>query len=151
MADNILKSLATALGAGVAATAVMTAGQMIEQWLTGRPESRLPAEGVERATGFEPDDDAEERRLSSAAHWAYGSALGLALLPARPLPEPVRTLALFAGVWGLGLALEAFAKPGEPPGEWKPQQLAIDGLHHAVYAAVLGLAGGALLDRFARD
>lgn len=134
-----------ALLAGMAATAAMTLGQMIEQRFTDREESRTPAQGIERATGVEPATDEGESQLNNAAHWLYGTAVGLTLLSAQNLSEPARTASLFAGIWGLGVAMESFANPDAPVTQWTARQIGIDGLHHLVYAVTLGLVGGALL------
>ena len=75
--------------AGAEGAAVMTAGEKLEQRLTGRPSSRVPARTLARLTGVS-DRTAEE---SNALHWAmhYGQVMVLG---------PLRSLRAHVGLRG---------------------------------------------------
>lgn len=151
VSDDPLRSVASALAAGLAGTATMTLAQMIEQSVTGREDSQLPAKGVERATGVEPATGQGEKQLSTATHWLFGTSLGTGLLLVKGLDEPARTAAFFVGAWSLGMALSSFANPDEPVTEWTAAQFATDGLHHLVYATAATLAFRGIESALAAD
>jgi len=140
MAAAALTVVPTGLLAGLAGTAVMTAGQTVEMRLTGREASTDPAKAVENLTGEEPRDAQGEQALSTAAHFAYGTVLGLTLGLLRDVKEPARTGAFFVGAWGLGVLIETWLHPDQPPPKWNAQQLATDIGHHLVYAVTAAYA-----------
>jgi hypothetical protein len=110
--------------AGVAGTAVMTSSSTIEMKLRGRPASSAPAQAATKVLGVQPIDEESEARFSSLVHWGYGSAWGGA-----------RGLLGVAGLSGPAALTE-----------WGVQEVAIDALHHLVYAGATGIAYS-LLDR----
>jgi len=50
----------------------------------------------------------------------------------------------FSAVWGSAQVMLPSLAVAPPPWETEPKELAIDALHHAVYAAATGLAFAAL-------
>lgn len=144
-----LEGIAAALGrgllAGVAGTAAMTVSSTLEARLRGRGSSTTPADAVGRALHVEPSDEVGQQRLNTAAHWGYGVAWGtarglLALAGLRGLPA---SLAHFGVVWGAEQAVLPGLGVSTPAWRWPAREVAIDVLHHAVYA----LATGAAYDR----
>ncbi len=140
--------LGKGLAAGLLGTLAMTLVQRIEMEINGREASTMPADAVEKIFGLEPRDERARARLAELAHWAYGTAWGGArgLLAAGGLGGIGGTLAHFAAVWGAAAALLPALDLSPPPTEWSREQVAIDALHHAVYAAATG-AAFAWLDR----
>jgi len=135
--------------AGAVGAAVMTVGEMVEQRLTGRPSSRVPALTLGRLTGV-PDQAAED---STALNWAmhYGQAMALG---------PLRSLMANVGLRGPlssskfavvrltnDQILENATGVGAPPQTWPRSELVIDVLHKAVYAFTTGLVADALAAR----
>jgi hypothetical protein len=57
-----------------------------------------------------------------------------ALLGLLGVKEPVATAAHFLGVWGAALATLPGLKIAPPPTEWGRGQLALDAVHHLVFA-----------------
>jgi len=147
MAETALLSFPKGLVAGLAGTAVMTAGQKIEMRLTGREGSADPAKAVADLTGEQPENDRQEQSLATAVHFAYGTALGAGLGLLKAVKEPARTAAFFAAAWGMGALVETWLHPDRPPTRWTAQQLATDIGHHLVYAVATGLAYRALSTR----
>lgn len=132
--------------AGLGGTLAMTAGEKLEQRLTGRPDSYVPALTLERVTGM-----AERRSapLNLAMHAGQGAALGV-----------LRSVMAHAGLRGpwasaqftvLRLTtdqiLENATGVGAPPWTWPRSELAVDVLHKAVYAFATGLAADAMAGR----
>ena len=127
------------LAAGLIGTLVMTLGQKAEIALTDRPPSKVPAQAVEKITDTEVAES-REQQLSTAVHFAYGTALGVGLAAMDEVPEPARTALYFAAAWGAGMALLQGLKLEGRPSEWDLSSAAIDGGHHVVYALAAGLA-----------
>jgi hypothetical protein len=135
--------------AGAAGAAVMTAGEKLEQRLTGRPSSRVPARTLARLTGV-PDRAAAD---STALNWAmhYGQAMALG---------PLRSLMAHVGLRGPlssskfavvrltnDQILENATGVGAPPQTWPRGELVVDVLHKAVYAFATGVVADALAAR----
>ncbi|WP_162875667.1 hypothetical protein [Sphingomonas crusticola] len=132
------------LAAGFVGSLFMMASQKTEMRLTGRAASDTPAEAVETITGSEAADKASQQRLTTAAHFAFGSGLGVGLAALGKVPEPTRGAVFFVGAWGAGTALITVLGLSDPPTKWDAQQLATDIGHHAVYAASAAAAFVAL-------
>jgi hypothetical protein len=134
--------------AGVAGTAVMTISSTIEMKLRGRPASSAPAQAATKVLGVQPIDEESEARFSSLVHWGYGSAWGGArgLLGVAGLSGPAATAAHFGAVWGTEQVMLPALRVTPPLTEWGMQEVAIDALHHLVYAGATGIAYS-LLDR----
>jgi hypothetical protein len=69
---------ACALGAaaGLAGVAVMTTGEKIEQALTKRPDSFVPARALLTLLGRHPGDDDQPPVWNHVMHWSTGAFLG---------------------------------------------------------------------------
>ena len=147
-----LGSIAAAFGkgifAGVAGTAVMTISSTIEMKLRGRPASSAPAQAAAKVLGVQPIDEESEARFSNLVHWGYGSAWGGArgLLGVAGLSGPAATAAHFGAVWGSEQVMLPALGVAPPLTEWGVKEVAIDALHHLVYAGATGIAYS-LLDR----
>lgn len=134
--------------AGVAGTAAMTISSTLEMKLRDRPASSAPARAAAKMLGVEPVDEAAEARFSNIVHWGYGSAWGgvRGLLAAAGLSGPAATAAHLGAVWGSEQAMLPALDVAPPFTEWGAKEVAIDALHHLVYAGATGVAYS-LLDR----
>ena len=147
-----LGSVAAAFGkgifAGVAGTAAMTFSSTIEMKLRGRPASSTPAQAATKVLGVEPVDEEAKARFSNLVHWGYGTAWGgvRGLLAAAGLSGPAATAAHLGAVWGSEQVMLSALGVTPPLTEWGVQEVAIDALHHLVYAGATGIAYS-LLDR----
>jgi hypothetical protein len=148
--NNALGELGSAIGkgllAGVAATAAITLSQMIEMKLTKRKPSDAPVKVTSETVGIEPANKEEQEKVSQEIHWAYGTVWGAArgiigLTGLKGLPA---TLVHFASVWGSSMILLPKYNAAPPVTEQEPKAIAIDGLHHAVYALTAGFVYDAL-------
>lgn len=139
---SVARELARGLFSGLVATAVMTAVQKLEAKRSGEEPSKTPAKAVEKVLDVEPESEAEEMKLATATHWAYGTSWGIAkpligLVTRRPVTA---TTMHFLAVWGAGLANLTLLGLAPPPTQWKKKTLAKDFFYHAVYAATAGIA-----------
>ncbi len=134
--------------AGVAGTAAMTVSSTLEMKLRGRAASSTPARAAAKVLGVEPVDEEAEARFSNIVHWGYGTAWGGArgLLSAAGLSGPAATAAHLGAVWGSEQVMLPALGVTPPLTEWGAKEVAIDALHHVVYAGATGIAYS-LLDR----
>jgi hypothetical protein len=136
---------ARGLLAGLAGVAAMTAAEKLEQVLTQRPDSFVPAHTLERLLRLPSKPDHERLWLNWAMHWGQGVLLGAVrgLMAARGLRGPVGSF-LFLNLRLLNdQTLENATGVGAPPWTWPIDEQVIDLLHKAVYA----FATGAVADR----
>lgn len=153
MSKNPVKEIGTALGvgliAGLAGTAAITISQMIEMKITKRKASDAPTKAVAKVLDVKPVNKGEKAKVSQEIHWTYGTAWGAVrgLLSLVGLTGSPATVAHFAGVWGTELVMLPSLDVAPPVTEEKPQAIAIDVLHHAVYATVAGLVFDAIMEK----
>ncbi|WP_208394708.1 hypothetical protein [Mucilaginibacter gilvus] len=148
--NNALGELGSTLGrgllAGIAATAAITLSQMIEMKITKREPSDSPVKVAEDTVGIKPASKEDKQKLSQELHWSYGTGWGIArgLISLTGLKGWPATLVHFSAVLGTALIMLPKHDAAKPIAEQKPQEIAIDALHHAVYAVTAGLVYDAL-------
>jgi len=148
--ENTLGELAGVLGkgllAGLVGTAAITLSQMIEMKITKRETSEAPVKVASEITGAAPSTHADKELLSNEIHVAYGTSWGAVrgLLGLAGLKGPAATLVHFAAIWGTELVMLPKYDAAPPVNEQEPKSLAIDALHHAVYAIATGIAYDAM-------
>jgi hypothetical protein len=148
--DNTLGALGSAIGkgllAGIAATAVMTLSQMIEMKITKRQASDAPVKVAEDTAGVKPATPQDKKQLSQELHWSYGTAWGAArgLIGLTGLKGIPATLLHFGAVWGTALIMLPKHNAAKPINKQEPRDIAIDVLHHGVYAITAGLVYDAI-------
>lgn len=144
MSPLLLRALLAAFFGG----AVMTLSSTSEMYLRGRPASETPGEAGNKLLalfGAGPLKGTRLSLMSTWVHWIYSTVWGFVfwvlvdpglggLGPAAAGPV------FFLLVWGaalMGLPLTGLAPPFW---KWGSREVAIDGFHHAMYAAgtVLG-------------
>jgi hypothetical protein len=134
---------ACALGgaAGLAGVAVMTAGEKIEQALTKRPNSFVPARALLTLLGRHPGDDDQPPVWNHVMHWSTGALLG----GLRGVWSVTGVRGPLANVWhtvtrlAFDQTVENVTGAGAPPRSWPVQEQVIDVLHKGVYSVVTGI------------
>jgi hypothetical protein len=141
--------LARGLLAGAAGVAAMTLAEKIEQALTGRPNSYVPAHTLERLLRLPWRPDDERLWLNWAMHWGQGIAFGAvrALMAERGFRGPVGSFIHLNLRLLNDQTFENATGVGAPPWTWPVDEQAIDLLHKAVYA----FTTGAVADRLIED
>jgi hypothetical protein len=140
---KVAGAIGEGLLAGVAGTAAMTVSSTVEAKLRGRPFSTAPARATAKVLGIsEFEDDVARARFSDLSHWGYGTGWGVVrgLLGATGLPARKATAAHGAAVWGSAQVMLPALEVAPPSVFWGKGEVAIDALHHAVYAVATGVA-----------
>ena len=135
------------LVAGLAGVAAMTATEKLEQVVTRRPNSYVPALTLERLLRLPAKPDAERRGLNWAMHWGQGILLGATrgLMAERGLRGPVGSF-LFLNLRLLNdQTLENATGVGAPSWTWPVDEQVIDLLHKGIYAFTTGFIADRLV------
>ena len=132
--------------AGLAGVALMTAGEKVEQRVTGRPDSYVPARTLLALVGRRAPDDAQPVAWNHAMHWGTGALLGAlrGIWSVTGLRGPRASFAHTVVRLATDQTLENATGVGAPPGTWPRREQVVDVAHKAVYA----LATGLVADRF---
>lgn len=135
------------LVAGLAGTAAMTAAEKLEQALTGRPNSFVPAHTLEGILGLPSRPDHERLGLNWAMHWGQGILLGAVrgMMAERGVRGPVGSFLLMNLRLLNDQTLENATGVGAPPWTWPVDEQAIDLLHKGIYAFVTGAVADRLV------
>ena len=141
--------LARGLVAGAAGVAAMTLAEKLEQAVTGRPNSYVPAHTLERLLRLPARPDAERLWLNWAMHWGQGIVLGAvrAAMAERGIRGPVGSFIHLNLRLLNDQTLENATGVGAPPWTWPVDEQVVDLLHKAVYA----FATGAVADMLVED
>lgn len=134
--------------AGLAGTAAMTLGEKLEQTLTDRPNSYLPAETLGRLLGKTPGSSSGNLGLNWSMHWGQGILLGLVrgVMAESGVRGPVGSF-LFMNLRLLNdQTLENATGAGAPPWTWPVDEQVIDLIHKGVYAFVAGAVADYLIE-----
>lgn len=132
--------------AGAVGTLVMTAVEKLEQALTGRPSSYMPAASTARLLRLPEKPDTERTALNLTMHAFWGIAGGVlrAFMARRGIRGPFASYMFTGARLSIDQTLENAAGVGAPPWTWPRDEQVIDLLHKGVYALVTG----ALVDRW---
>jgi hypothetical protein len=134
---------ACALGdaAGLAGVAAMTAGEKIEQALTKRPDSFVPARALLTLLGRHLGDDDQPPVWNDVMHWSTGALLGAlrGVWSATGMRVPLANVWHTATRLAFDQTVENVTGAGAPPMSWPLQEQVIDVLHKAVYSVVTGI------------
>ena len=131
---------------GLAGVAAMTAGEKVEQALTGRPDSYVPARALLTLLGRRPSDSAQPPVWNHAMHWGTGATLGAlrGVWSVVGLRGPRAHLAHTVVRLAFDQTVENTTGVGAPPHTWPVDEQVVDVLHKAVYS----FTTGALADRW---
>lgn len=131
---------------GLAGVAVMTTGEKVEQAVTHRPNSYVPARALLTFLGCHPGDDDQPLVWNHAMHWGTGAVLGAL----RGVWAVTGIRGSQANAWHTVVRLafdqtvENATGAGAPPSSWPAQEKMVDVAHKAVYS----LTTGVLADRW---
>ena len=145
---DVAAAFGKGLFAGVAGTVAMTASSTLKMKLRDRGASSAPADAAAKVLGVEPVEEEARARFSNLVHWGYGTAWGGArgLVAAAGLSGGKATAVHLGMLWGSEQVMLPALKVAPPLTEWGAKEIAVDALHHMVYAAATG-AAYSLLDR----
>lgn len=138
-------ALKGALG-GLAGAAIMTAGEKLEQRLTGRPSSYVPGRTLAHLFGL-PDPKEDRFGRNMAMHYTTGLMLGVlrGVMSAANLRGPYASLMHAPVRLSTDQLLENLTGVGAPPWTWPRDELVIDLLHKGVYSVATGAIADALV------
>jgi hypothetical protein len=141
------RGLLLGVAAGVAGTAVMTALEKVEQQLTGRPSSFVPAHTLERLLGLPHRADHERRVLNHVMHWGTGALVGTirGVWAVTGIRGPLAHLKHSGFRLAFDQTLENATGIGAPPTTWPLREQLVDYGHKAVYALVTGLVADRMI------
>lgn len=127
---------------GLAGVAAMTVGEKLEQAVTGRPNSYVPARTLLTLMGRTPGQSDKPMLWNHAMHWGTGALLGV--LRGLWSATGIRGALANTKHTGVRLAfdqtLENATGMGAPPPTWTRQEQIVDVLHKAVYSIATGIA-----------
>ena len=135
--------------AGAAGGIAMTLGEKVEQAITGRPDSHVPARALERITGLPEQPKQQPLMLNWTMHFGQAAALGVlrSVMAQAGLRGPVASAQFTVVRLTNDQILENATGVGAPPETWPRLELVIDVLHKAVYAFATGAIADALASR----
>jgi hypothetical protein len=147
--DSVWITLGKGALAGAAGVAVMTIGEKLEQALTQRPNSYVPAHTLERLLGLPTRPDRDRLWLNWAMHYGQGVGLGLlrALMARAGIRGPVSSFMLLNARLLNDQTLENATGVGALPWTWPVNEQVIDLIHKAVFA----FTTGAITDRMVKS
>lgn len=92
--------------------------------------------------------EANQQKFNRLVHFSYGTNWGVfrGALDLAGLHGPLADLVHFGAIWGTAQVMLPSATQTPPITEWSAKQIAIDVLHHAVYACAAGLTYKAMRD-----
>lgn len=125
----------------------MTVGEKLEQRLTRRPNSYVPARTLLTLLGRRPAPDAQPPVVNHVMHYGTGVALGAlrGVWAQIGLRGPGWSLAHSVVRLSTDQTLENATGVGAPPRTWPRQEHVIDVLHKGVYSLATGLLADALV------
>lgn len=145
----VKRALWQGLVAGTLGTAVMTMGEKLEQRLTRRPDSHVPARVLQRLTGMPERSGQQPRPVNLAMHFGQGALAGVvrSLMANAGMRGPVASAMFTVVRLSNDQILENATGVGAPPQTWPRKELMVDVLHKAVYGFVTGAVADALAAR----
>jgi hypothetical protein len=147
-AQSLGSILLYGLLAGAAGVAAMTVAEKLEQTVTKRPNSFVPAHTLEHLMRLPYKSDDERLGLNWTMHWGQGIALGAvrAFMAYHGVRGPVGSF-IFMNLRLINdQTLESATGVGAPPWTWPRVEQVIDLTHKAVYAFVTGAVADHLVE-----
>lgn len=126
--------------AGLAGVAAMTLLEQVEQAVTGRPNSYVPARTLLTLLGRRPAPGAQPLVAEHAMHWGTGAVVGAlrGLWSVVGLRGPRASLAHTVVRLAFDQTLENASGMGAPPRTWPLSEQAVDLAGKAAYSFVTG-------------
>lgn len=139
---SLLAAAARGAMCGLVGVAVMTAGEKVEQVLTKRPNSYVPARTLLALLGRTPGQGEKPLLWNHAMHWGTGAALGSlrGIWSVTGIRGALANTKHTAVRLAFDQTLENVTGMGAPPTTWTRQEQVIDLLHKAIYSITTGIA-----------
>ncbi len=136
----INKAILGGLLAGMAGVAAMTLAEKIEQSLTKRPDSYVPAHTLERLLSLPYKPDEQRLAMNWTMHWGQGILLGMlrGWMAKKGLRGPVGSFIFMNLRLANDQLLENATGVGAPPWSWPVDEQVIDLVHKGIYAFTTG-------------
>jgi hypothetical protein len=134
--------------AGTAGVAAMTAAEKVEQLVTQRPNSYVPAKTLAALLGRDPKANDHNRALNWAMHWGQGILLGAVrgIMAQKGVRGPVGNLLYLNFRLLNDQTLENATGVGSLPWTWPVDEQVIDITHKAIYAVTTGIVADRIID-----
>jgi hypothetical protein len=131
--------------AGLVGVAAMTVGERLEQSLTGRPASYVPARALRTLLGRPVADTEQPPVWNHLMHWGTGALVGglRGVWSVTGIRGPVATAWHTVVRLAFDQTVENATGAGAPPMTWPARERAVDVLHKGVYSTVTGLVADA--------
>jgi hypothetical protein len=144
---TLLRAAAGGMVAGLVGVAAMTAAEKVEQRVTGRPDSYVPARALMTLAGRHPSDADRPWGWNHAMHWGTGIVLGAlrGIWAAVGLRGPRADLVYTVVRLASDQTVENATGVGAPPRTWPRREEVIDVVDKAVYALVTGFVAERLV------
>jgi hypothetical protein len=128
--------------AGLAGVAAMTAGEKLEQLVTGRPNSYIPGRTLLTLLGRHPAENDRPPVWNHLMHWGTGAVLGSlrGIWAVTGIRGPGANVLHTAVRLAFDQTLENASGAGAPPKYWPAGEQVIDVAHKAVYSLATGIA-----------
>jgi hypothetical protein len=126
--------------AGLAGVAAMTAAEKLEQTITGRPNSYVPARALLTMAGRSPNDGASSPTWNHAMHWGTGALLGAlrGIWSVTGIRGSEATATHTVVRLAFDQTIENATGVGAPPTTWPRPERVVDIAHKAIYSCVTG-------------
>jgi hypothetical protein len=149
----INKAIVGGLLAGLAGVAAMTLAEKVEQLITHRPDSYVPAHTLERLLKLPHKPDEQRLGLNWTMHWGQGIVMGIArgLMAQKGFRGPVGSFLFMNLRLANDQLLENATGVGAPPWTWPVDEQVIDLLHKGIYAFTTGVIADKLIDSPSRS
>jgi hypothetical protein len=143
----LLSAAARGAACGLAGVAVMTAGEKVEQVLTKRPNSYVPARTLLTLLGRTPRQADKPLLWNHAMHWGTGALLGAlrGIWSATGIRGALASTKHTAVRLAVDQTLENATGMGAPPATWTRREQVVDVLHKAIYSFATGVAADRLI------
>ena len=134
--------------AGLIGVAAMTLTEKVEQRITGRPDSYVPARALLTLLGRHPTDAERPLAWNHAMHWGTGALVGAlrgiwAIVGLRGARAHVAYTTLRLAT---DQTIENATGVGAPPRTWPLREQVVDYVHKGVFAIVTGLVAERLIE-----
>ncbi len=141
------RALLIGLAAGAAGVAAMTLAEKLEQRITGRPDSYVPAHTLERLLRRPARPGSDSLAMNWAMHWGQGILLGAVRgwMAEAGVRGPMGSFLFFNLRLLNDQTLENLTGAGALPWTWPVDEQVVDLLGKGIYAYVTGAVADALL------
>lgn len=146
-AGRLREAAARGAVAGLAGVAAMTAAEKVEQTITGRPNSYVPARALLALAGRTPGDNTRPPAWNHVMHWGTGALLGAlrGVWSATGIRGSEATVTHTVVRLAFDQTVENATGVGAPPSTWPRFERLVDVGHKAIYSLVTGAVADRLV------